>query len=108
MSISPLDRRARAGRESIASAAQCRTRRSAAEHTEPGVNMAWGAIVRAPVGGGVMDPGAPGVAPSASAPARSEEHTSALQSLMRLLYAVLCLKKQKTYTLPKQSKIITQ
>src|SRR3546814_19745562 len=70
MSISPLDRRARAGRESIASAAQCRTRRSAAEHTEPGVNMEWGwAIVRAPVGGGVMAPGAPGVAPRASAPA---------------------------------------
>src|SRR3546814_1526698 len=26
---------------------------------------------------------------------RSEEHTSALQSLMRISYAVLCLKKQK-------------
>src|SRR3546814_13559100 len=70
MSISPLDRRARAGRESIASAAQCRTRRSAAEHTEPGMNMAWGwAFVRAAVGGGVMAPGAPGVAHRTSAPA---------------------------------------
>src|SRR3546814_9242470 len=69
MSISPLDRRARAGRESIASAAQCRTRRSDAEHTEPGVNMAWGwAIERAPVGGGVMGPGAPGVVQRASEP----------------------------------------
>src|SRR3546814_15931788 len=67
---SPLWTGARAGRESIASAAQCRTRRSAAEHTEPRVNMAWGwAIVRAPVGGGVMAPRAPGVAPRASAPA---------------------------------------
>src|SRR3546814_6233987 len=28
-------------------------------------------------------------------PGRSEEHTSELQSLMRLSYAVLCLKKQK-------------
>src|SRR3546814_7230245 len=28
--------------------------------------------------------------------ARSEEHTSELQSLMRISYAVLCLKKQKT------------
>src|SRR3546814_4492336 len=28
--------------------------------------------------------------------ARSEEHTSELQSLMRLSYAVFCLKKQKT------------
>src|SRR3546814_6513819 len=27
---------------------------------------------------------------------RSEEHTSVLQSLMRLSYAVFCLKKQKT------------
>src|SRR3546814_6373672 len=33
--------------------------------------------------------------PSASAPARSEEHTSELQSLMRISYAVFCLKKKK-------------
>src|SRR3546814_7817066 len=33
---------------------------------------------------------------SASVAARSEEHTSALQSLMRISYAVFCLKKQKT------------
>src|SRR3546814_7914036 len=31
-------------------------------------------------------------------PARSEEHTSELQSLMRISYAVFCLKKQKTTT----------
>src|SRR3546814_5230912 len=31
---------------------------------------------------------------------RSEEHTSELQSLMRISYAVFCLKKNKTYTLP--------
>src|SRR3546814_8344759 len=29
---------------------------------------------------------------------RSEEHTSELQSLMRISYAVFCLKKQKSYT----------
>src|SRR3546814_1128664 len=29
---------------------------------------------------------------------RSEEHTSELQSLMRISYAVFCLKKQKTTT----------
>src|SRR3546814_10601900 len=29
---------------------------------------------------------------------RSEEHTSELQSLMRISYAVFCLKKKKTYT----------
>src|SRR3546814_6862980 len=30
-----------------------------------------------------------------NAPERSEEHTSELQSLMRLAYAVFCLKKKK-------------
>src|SRR3546814_5556353 len=37
-------------------------------------------------------------------PCRSEEHTSELQSLMRISYAVFCLKKKKTkdirYTTP--------
>src|SRR3546814_1346815 len=32
----------------------------------------------------------------AVAPARSEEHTSELQSLMRISYAVFCLKKKNT------------
>src|SRR3546814_7767614 len=32
---------------------------------------------------------------------RSEEHTSELQSLMRISYAVFCLKKKTTYTLPR-------
>src|SRR3546814_7324299 len=31
---------------------------------------------------------------------RSEEHTSELQSLMRISYAVFCLKKKKKQTLP--------
>src|SRR3546814_2949735 len=31
-------------------------------------------------------------------PGRSEEHTSELQSLMRISYAVFCLKKKKKYT----------
>src|SRR3546814_952650 len=31
-------------------------------------------------------------------PTRSEEHTSELQSLMRISYAVFCLKKKKTQT----------
>src|SRR3546814_2524789 len=31
------------------------------------------------------------------APTRSEEHTSELQSLMRISYAVFCLKKKKKY-----------
>src|SRR3546814_2405949 len=33
--------------------------------------------------------------PAAPLPARSEEHTSELQSLMRISYAVFCLKKKK-------------
>src|SRR3546814_3668131 len=38
---------------------------------------------------------------------RSEEHTSELQSLMRISYAVFCLKKKKTniYTTPTPSRI---
>src|SRR3546814_6271777 len=36
--------------------------------------------------------------PSGTTEPRSEEHTSELQSLMRLSYAVFCLKKKKYYT----------
>src|SRR3546814_578172 len=36
--------------------------------------------------------------------ARSEEHTSELQSLMRISYAVFCLKKKKTVTPNRQTK----
>src|SRR3546814_10230205 len=38
-------------------------------------------------------------------PARSEEHTSELQSLMRISYAVFCLKKKKNKTITKESNI---
>src|SRR3546814_10860713 len=34
---------------------------------------------------------------------RSEEHTSELQSLMRISYAVFCLKKKKHYTIQTQT-----
>src|SRR3546814_3467196 len=43
---------------------------------------------------------------SASLP-RSEEHTSELQSLMRISYAVFCLKKKITRTRKKQQQNIT-
>src|SRR3546814_4691642 len=49
-----------------------------------------------------------------SALLRSEEHTSELQSLMRISYAVFCLKKKKTqqrqraYTTSTTTKLITQ
>src|SRR3546814_7866063 len=39
-----------------------------------------------------------GLAAGLGAVARSEEHTSELQSLMRSSYAVFCLKKKKTNT----------
>src|SRR3546814_10760737 len=35
---------------------------------------------------------------------RSEEHTSELQSLMRISYAVVCLKKKKLHHQPRQPK----
>src|SRR3546814_6552407 len=35
---------------------------------------------------------------SPSTPVRSEEHTSELQSLMRISYAVFCLKKKTNYS----------
>src|SRR3546814_8522695 len=38
---------------------------------------------------------------------RSEEHTSALQSLMRISYAVFCLKKKKNNTIKPTLSIIT-
>src|SRR3546814_9766110 len=42
----------------------------------------------------------------ASAGARSEEHTSELQSLMRISYAVFCLKKKKKSINNKHIKLI--
>src|SRR3546814_5160543 len=46
-----------------------------------------------------------GGAVRARPPDRSEEHTSELQSLMRISYAVFCLKK-KNHTTPKHYKTI--
>src|SRR3546814_3668659 len=43
---------------------------------------------------GIYDPSSP------AWPDRSEEHTSELQSLMRISYAVFCLKKKKVPHLP--------
>src|SRR3546814_10407958 len=42
----------------------------------------------------------PGDRPAPKSPNRSEEHTSELQSLMRISYAVFCLKKKKQQTPP--------
>src|SRR3546814_5778211 len=57
---------------------------------------------------GEVDPQAAEAGPSTAAPApkaRSEEHTSELQSLMRISYAVFCLKKKKNKTLQNRKAI---
>src|SRR3546814_3312818 len=41
--------------------------------------------------------------PNPMVPIRSEEHTSELQSLMRISYAVFCLKKKKSHTIKNQN-----
>src|SRR3546814_1664965 len=46
-------------------------------------------------------------AAGARAADRSEEHTSELQSLMRISYAVFCLKKKTTHTTTKNNTNIT-
>src|SRR3546814_6843192 len=67
--------RSSAARRTHASASRCRARWSA-----PRCRAAW-------------------QSPLHSCVARSEEHTSELQSLMRISYAVFCLKK-KTHNIP--------
>src|SRR3546814_1774967 len=59
-------------------------------------NATW--PVKRPRGGGFGEPGAiRSHGASRMLPQRSEEHTSELQSLMRISYAVFCLKKKKIY-----------
>src|SRR3546814_2667886 len=47
----------------------------------------------------LRQPGARQVRHHQAGPARSEEHTSELQSLMRISYAVFCLKKKNRATI---------
>src|SRR3546814_10273893 len=57
-----------------------------------------GAAATAGLGGGFVErdlPAGLGKAQRGRKPGRSEEHTSELQSLMRISYAVFCLKKKK-------------
>src|SRR3546814_7973054 len=53
--------------------------------------------------GGAVVPGRadPGIHQARVTRQRSEEHTSELQSLMRISYAVFCLKKKKTRNINK-------
>src|SRR3546814_7129360 len=63
-------------------------------YAAPRVASSWQGKAR---GQGKQDasPGPPGSGPAGPAACRSEEHTSELQSLMRISYAVFCLKKKK-------------
>src|SRR3546814_4525820 len=45
-------------------------------------------------------------APTEDVARRSEEHTSELQSLMRISYAVFCLKKNKRQHIPNRSPVV--
>src|SRR3546814_2023565 len=45
----------------------------------------------------IADPGTPGATITVVNGVKSEEHTSELQSLMRISYAVFCLKKKNKY-----------
>src|SRR3546814_4668806 len=60
----------------------------------PGPRPAWPARLRA-------DHGLPARGPSQPGAPRSEEHTSELQSLMRISYADLCLKTKNNTGRPK-------
>src|SRR3546814_10285606 len=60
-------------------------------HAEPAAGIAWRALQFAT---GVQLPNMCGRCGVAHIGQRSEEHTSELQSLMRISYAVFCLKKK--------------
>src|SRR3546814_9977897 len=57
-----------------------------------GIGAGWVAAGGGVTGAGVADSSC---LPQALSASRSEEHTSELQSLMRISYAVFCLKKKK-------------
>src|SRR3546814_8527965 len=59
---------------------------------DPGGTIDLTAIPEEPIARG------PGAADTAASQPRSEEHTSELQSLMRISYAVFCSKKKKNPT----------
>src|SRR3546814_6393400 len=79
---SPADRRERAGDRHPCRRAQPRSEAASGpvRPGEPDLRIARQRAVRAGAGAG--------------APGRSEEHTSELQSLMRISYAVFCLQKK--------------
>src|SRR3546814_1228237 len=81
-----------------------RTDARSADHSSPGADIPPNCARKAPVAGrrpGLImadleerDPISGAAADTAARHQRSEEHTSELQSLMRISYAVFCLKKK--------------
>src|SRR3546814_6871240 len=59
---------------------------------------AYSVVVSGTMPGKPLPNGQPGPSLYCDGPGRSEEHTSELQSLMRISYAVFCLKKKKEST----------
>src|SRR3546814_8745916 len=59
---------------------------------------AWSTTTSVPPGLSAANSAALALSPVPSGKGRSEEHTSELQSLMRISYAVFCLKKKKKKT----------
>src|SRR3546814_1041411 len=54
----------------------------------------------------ITDQGGKALAVALDVTDRSEEHTSELQSLMRISYAVFCLKKKKQTTMSQHNELI--
>src|SRR3546814_10038010 len=77
-----------------------RSERAARLHTPPGLAIRWVTGDYADLAGGGWDVIISSLVAHhmthAQLVARSEEHMSELQSLMRISYAVFCLKKKKT------------
>src|SRR3546814_3106034 len=85
-------------------------RRMAPDHSAPGVNAAAQSVQKASTSAMASAAGSFGGSGwkdgvQLNTKPRSEEHTSELQSLMRISYAVFCLKKKKRYN--EQKEIIT-
>src|SRR3546814_5613161 len=59
---------------------------------------AWTGASSRPAGASLATRAAPAASRSGLSSSRSEEHTSELQSLMRISYAVFCLKKKNQST----------
>src|SRR3546814_7492208 len=68
-------------------------------HKGSGLALICDLLAGALGGGGTMQPGTPrrNTIVNGMLAIRSEEHTSELQSLMRISYAVFCLKKKKNH-----------